>query len=58
MAKVHLETGLFGKAACGKTHVDTTRYPVEVTCQGCRNTALFPKVERDYNRERGWVEPR
>lgn len=36
--KVHLETGLFGKAACGKQNVDTTREPTEVTCVSCRKT--------------------
>ncbi len=41
MAKVHLESGPFGKASCGKENVDTTRLVDEVTCKSCRYTKRF-----------------
>ena len=41
MAKVHLDTGLFGRAACGKQNVDTTKDPLEVTCRSCQVTAVY-----------------
>lgn len=41
--KVHLETGRFGKAACGKDHVDVTKDPTLVTCKGCRRADVFAK---------------
>lgn len=41
MAKVHLEAGKFGKAACGKANVDTTTDLAVVSCEACQRTEAF-----------------
>ena len=46
--KVHLQAGLFGKGACGKQHVDTTRKVDEVTCIACRSTDLYSHRWAEY----------
>lgn len=45
MAKTHLAAGLFGLAACGKEHVDTTTNFDEVDCLACKNTSAYIEQE-------------
>jgi len=54
MAKVHLETGRFGKAACGKENVDTTTDLTLVTCERCEATEAFS--ETPLNHEHEWTQ--
>jgi hypothetical protein len=44
--KVHLAIGLFGKAACGKSNVDTAQVKEAVTCASCRKTKAFKGAQR------------
>jgi len=53
MAKVHLETGKFGAAACGKDHVDTTTDPALVTCEACERTEAFSATPAVHEHE--WI---
>ena len=45
MAKVHLQIGLFGKAACGKDHVDVTKLLPLITCGACQQTAVYQALK-------------
>lgn len=54
MAKVHLEAGRFGKAACGKEHVDTTTDVAVVTCEACERTEAFTATPAMHTHD--WVQ--